>query len=295
MNVLLTLHDHLTRALHIDPLHQLALLVTTLDPLWQESEEDHAENEGDLELGLLIARRVFPELYVDLLLQQRASVSQAELHRLLCVGFTERGIPLDDVSCLSYGIPLTAYGLNLSDPDVYTHHPSLEPILSLFGLAINANSYDVDIPQMAYRVGRLLADSLVQQADAPWQQVGWLLAWVFSCSGNTLIDADEEELGSIQPLSWEAEDVTFGQEMIAEAERVLRDVEAAEIWLNTYPSASDQLRRHIHQTYRSLKRADKQSSKRPQKGKRHDPHVRLAWTAVADSPSGTATADLELL
>lgn len=291
MNALLTLHEALTQALHNDPLHQLALLVTTLDPLWHETEEERTENEGDLELGLLIARRVFPELYGDVVLQQRLGVRQAELHRLVCVGFSERGIPIDDVSCLSYGIPLTAYGLNLTDPDIYTHHPSLVSLLTLFGIQVDVNSYDIDIPQAVYTVGRLLADSLVQQADPSWQQVGWLLAWVFSCSGNTLIDADDEELSSIQPLTWDAEDVTFGQEMIAEAERVLRDVEAAEIWLNAHRAASEQLKSNIHHVTRSLKRADKRSPK----GKRHDPHVRLEWTAVTDSAPGTAPVDLEFL
>lgn len=270
MNTLLALHQTLTHALQTDPLHQLALLVTTLDPLWQVNEDDLYEQEGDIELALLIARRVFPDVYVDILLQQRAGISQAELHRLVCEGFTQHGIPIDDVTSLSYGIPLTAYGLNLSDPDVYTHHPSLINLLSLFGVQVDLDSYDIDVPHATYKVGHLLADSLVQQDDPQWQQVGWLLAWVFSCSGNTLIDADDEELSSIQPLSWEADDVAFAQEMIAEAEKVLKDAEEAQLWLKTHPEAMTQLGANIQRTYKLLSQ---------QKDKPMHMKIQLKWSA----------------
>ena len=295
MNVLFMLHSHLTRALQTDPLHQLALLTSTLDPLWQIDENEFEDREGGVDLGLFIARRVFPDVYIEAVLRRQAGASDAELERILCSGFTQQGIPFDDIAFLGYGIPLTAYGLNLNEPEIYTHHPFLIPLLAHFGIQVDVNAYEVDIPPVTYSAGHLLADSLTQQADPQWQQVGWLLAWVFSCSGGTLIDADDEELSSIQPLSWDAEDVAFAIEMITEAHRVLKDVEAAEGWLTRCPMACDQLKVNIQHVYGSLKRAEKRSSQRPQKGKRHAPHVRLEWTTLADSASGAAAVGSHVL
>jgi hypothetical protein len=272
MNVLLTLHNHLSHALQTDPLHQLALLTTTLDPLWQIDDEEFDSREGGVDLGLWIARRVFPDVYVEAVLRRNAGASEAELERLLCAGFTQQGIPLDDIAFLGYGIPLTACGLTLEDPDTFTHHPDLLPVLDLFGICPEPDAYSSDIPQISYKAAYILADSLVQQTDAHWQQVGWLLAWLFGCSGNSLIDLHDERLCEIQPLSWDTDDVAFAIEMITEAHRVLDDAEQAQIWLNAHPAATEQLRRNIHQTYRAIAR---------QKDERAEIKVRLMWPAMA--------------
>lgn len=72
----------------------------------------------------------------------------------------------------------------------------------------------------------MIADSLMQQDDGALKQVGWVLAWLFSCSGNTLIDFDDESMMEIQPLSWEAEDVAFAVELIKEADGIIQEVKA---------------------------------------------------------------------
>jgi len=271
MNVLFTLHSHLTGALQTDPLHQLALLTTTLDPLWQIDENEFDSREGGVDLGLWIARRVFPDVYVEAVLRRNSGASEAELERLLCAGFTQQGIPLDDIVFLGYGIPLTACGLTLEDPDTFTHHPDLLPLLDLFGICPEPDAYSIDIPQSTYKAAYTLADSLVQQTDAHWQQVGWLLAWLFGCSGNSLIDLDEERLCEIQPLSWDTDDVAFAIEMITEARRVLDDAEKAQTWLTTHPDALEQLSANFQHTCRAIAR---------QKDKHAQTKVRLVWPSL---------------
>ena len=295
MNVLFMLHSHLTRALQTDPLHQLALLTSTLDPLWQIDENEFDDREGGGDLGLFIARRVFPDLYIEAVLRRQSGANDAELERILCSGFTQQGIPLDDIAFLGYGIPLTAYGITLDDPEVYTHRPDLLPLLALFGIRVEPGCSTIDIPKCTYSAASILADSLVQQTDLHWQQVGWLLAWLFGCSGNTLIDTDDEELGSIQPLSWDTDDVAFAIEMITEAQRVLDDADQAQAWLTTHPEALEQLSANFQHTYKSLKQAEKRSAMTGKKGQHHAPHIRLDWPTLADGAARAAAVGPHIL
>ena len=64
-----------------------------------------------------------------------------------------------------------------------------------------------------------------------------MLAWLFSCSGNSLIDCTDETIAEIPPLDWDAESVAFAFEILEEAESILRDVEAAIHVLQTEPAA----------------------------------------------------------
>ena len=194
------------------------------------------------------------------------------MERLLCAGFTQQGIPLDDIAFLGYGIPLTACGLTLEDPDTFTHHPDLLPLLDLFGIRPEPGAYSIDIPQSTYKAAYTLADSLVQQTDPHWQKVGWLLAWVFGCSGNSLIDLDDEGLCEIQPLSWDTEDVAFAIDMITEAHRVLDDAEQAQTWLKLHPEAVKRLEANIQHTYRAVSQ---------QKDQRTEIKMRLMWPVMA--------------
>jgi hypothetical protein len=50
----------------------------------------------------------------------RRGASYAELDHLICGAITERGIPLDNLEWIGFGIPMPAYGAVLEDPDFYT-------------------------------------------------------------------------------------------------------------------------------------------------------------------------------
>jgi hypothetical protein len=269
MNALLQLHHGLATALQADPLHQLALLTVTLDPLWQADVDELYEQDGGIELGLLIAREVFPEVYAEAILLRHAGASDTQIETALCEGFTRCGIPLDDLVWLGYGIPLVAAGVNLNEPDFYSN-ADFAAIMALFGVQPTEDSYGVDIPDVVYSAGYLLASSLTQQSDPQWQQVGWLLAWCFGCSGNTLVDLDDESLCEIQPLNWDKEDVAFAIDLIAETEQILTDAHAGLHWLMT-TAAYDCLATNIQHTFKGISK---------HKGKSDAIKVLLKWSPI---------------
>ncbi|NJL55777.1 hypothetical protein HC928_11725 [bacterium] len=208
----------------------------------------------------------------------------------------QTGLP--DLRCdTGQCIPLTACGIELSAPDLYAARADLLPLVALFGIRPEPGHYNGEVPDCAYTAERIIADSLVQQTDAGLKQVGWALAWLFSCSGNTLIlcgiesplsstswashtvtipdhayqvaqmladdleahtdirysrvawllrwlfsstnnsclDWDDETMYSVEPLSWELDDVAFAVEIIAEAETIMADIQTALKWIQDNP------------------------------------------------------------
>jgi hypothetical protein len=267
MNPLLTLQHGLLQALHADPLHQLALLTTMLDPLWQLDIDDPADCAGETQFALLVARRAFPDLYVEAVLQQQSGAAEVDLNRLICRGFSERGIPLEDIAWLGYGIPLVAGGLDLSDPELYTN-TDFAAVLSWFGIVAEAEPYHVEVSAETYRVGRSLADSLRQQPQLEWQNVGWLMAWLFSHTGNTLADVDEEQLYEHEPLTWEPADIELAVEMIAECQTIIEDAHTGLRWLLAHPAACQQVQENVRHLYTMINR---------QKSRRYEPKAQLTW------------------
>ncbi len=269
-----------------DPQLCLANAVVWLDPLWA-SADGFEYGEGDpVSTALHVTRQAFPEIYASAIERLRGGASERELDRYLCTEITKHGIPLDDIEALGYGIPLYAHGLDLSNPELYAMRPDLSPVLSLFGIQPEAETYTGDVPDVVYTAGRIAADSLVQQDDPAWKQVGWALAWLFSCSGNTLVDFDDESLAEIQPLMWEADDVAFAIELIDEANGILLDAEAGLQLLNTHPHAAQTLAVNVKQIYHKLGQM---------KGKKREPHLRLEWSTLDVGAGGAAVDGPEFL
>ena len=104
MNALLQTHMFLSQALSQDDLSALALLTVWLDPLWIGVSEPNELDPNYQEYGdddpklqaLLIARRCFPELYVEAISQLHQGCTALQLEETLCEGFTQAGIPLDE-------------------------------------------------------------------------------------------------------------------------------------------------------------------------------------------------------
>ena len=188
MNDLLQTHTLLAAGLRDDPLLCLANAVTWLDPLWQEADDewDMSEDEdGTLAIALRVTRTAFPDVYMQAVDHLRQGASYADLDRLICGAISERGIPLDDLQWIGFGIPLPAYGVVLDDPDFYTSHPDTIPILECFGVSPEQNPYHITVPECIYTAGRLIAASLEGHDDERYRQVAWLMQWLFSCSGNS--------------------------------------------------------------------------------------------------------------
>ena len=253
----------------------------------------------------------------------------AELDRLLCQAISAKGIPLDDLETIGWGIPLNAVGVDLEDPEFYAVHTDLLPILAPFGIDLpEGETYSVDVPECVYPTGRVIAASLHEQPDPALQQVGWLFGWLFSCtgdsmilcgiddtksssnftpveirvpeqaytvgrilaedlathvdvryrqvswllkwlfssSGNSCVDWDEETMSSAEPLSWQPDDIAFAIDMIQEADGIMADALAGSRWLLSEPAVLLALWQNVHFLYIQLK-------KHPQR----TPRLRLEW------------------
>src|SRR5690606_14313485 len=134
--------------------------------------------------------------------------------------------------------------------------------------------------------GRIIADSLVKQSDERLQQVGWAMAWLFSCSGNTLIDFDDESMVEIPPLSWDGNDLAFAIELIEEANSIMGDVTAGLTLPEANPRLFAALEANIQRTYKTTAKM---------KGKNHAPRIRLEWTVTLPGSNGAAIPDPEFL
>jgi hypothetical protein len=286
MNDLFDTFGLLAAAMLDDPMLTLANAVAWLDPLWEMNEGDMYDDGDGVGLALCITRSAFPDIYVGAVERIRSGASEKELDSFICGEISKRGIPLDNLEFLGYGIPLTACGIELSDPDLYAARPDLLPMVDLFGIRPEQEHYNVEVPDCAYTAGRIIADSLVQQDDERLKQVGWALAWLFSCSGNTLVDFDDESLAEIPPLSWDENDLAFAIELIEEANGIIGDVNAGLTLLEENPILFAVLEANIQRTYKTIAK---------QKGKQDEPRIRLEWPPLITGSDGAAVPDSELL
>ena len=286
-NPLLDTYTFLAGVVRDDPFLLLANAVAWLDPLWTLDADDMELEDDGLGIALTVTRRAFPDIYAGAVERIRAGVSKAALDPFICGEITRRGIPLDNLESMSYGIPLDAAGALLEDPDFYRQHPDVVPLLALFGIDPEREMYTVEVPDAAYTAGHAVADSLLKQPDEHWRQVGWALSWLYSSSQNSVVDLDYDSMSEIPPLSWEAEDVAFAVELIEEANGIMADVSAGLKWLQHTPAAFAQLAHNVRRIFQKMK---------PMKGKAgDDSRIRLEWTPVGDSDGGATVADPEFL
>jgi hypothetical protein len=286
MNELLDTFGLLAAAMLEDPLLCLANAVCWLDPLWEFADDDMYEEGDGVGMALGITRSAFPDIYAGAVERIRSGASEKELDTFICGEISQRGIPLDNLEFLGYGIPLTACGIELSDPDLYAARPDLLPLVDLFGIRPEPGHYNVEVPDAAYTAGRMIADSLVRQPNERLQQVGWAVAWLFSCSGNSLIDYDDESLAEIPPLSWEEDDLAFAIELIEETDEMMQDVTAGLKLLEENPTLFAALEANVQRAYKAIAKM---------KGKNDEPRIRLEWPLALSGGDGAAVADSELL
>lgn len=286
MNAITAIYDLLAVALTTDPLLLLASAAATFDPFWDDFEDEIDYETDPMTIALQVTRGAFPDIYADAIERMRAGAPYAELDRLLCKAISAKGIPLDDIETIGWGIPLVALGIELEDPEFYAVHSDLLPILAPFGIQIpEGETYRIDVPEGIRQVGSAIANSLHEQTDPVLQQVSWLFGWLFSCTGNSLVDYSDEMLSEIQPLSWSKEDIAFAVEMIEEANGIMRDAMAGLDTLKTTPDLMAALERHVTMLYREMK----------QKGKLNEQSIRLEWTSFGGSAERAAVADSEFL
>jgi hypothetical protein len=179
-----------------------------------------------------------------------------------------RGIPLEDIQWMGNGVPMPAYGVTLDNPDFYEAHPDIAPIVRCFGICPGAEPDYIDVPDGAYTAGRIIAADLDKHADERYRQMGWLMQWLFSCSGNSSIDCDDEMMAEFQPLSWEQDELAFAIDIIEEANAIMVDALAGLAFLTDHPELLKALQRNVRRSYKAID---------GQNGKRDDPAIRLTW------------------
>ena len=251
MNDLVVLQQALAHSINADPVLCLAHATAWLDPINGDLDDmDMPESEHDtVRVALHILRRAFPEIYFDALQTMRQGASYQRLDNLICDAVQAQGIPLDNLEWLPWGIPLPAYGVDLHDPDFSTTHPDTIPILECFGISRPPNPYNIDIPDVTYKAADIIADDLLKQIDKHWQQVGWLLKYLTSSTGNSSCDLDHETMSEIQPLSWDADDIAFAREIVEEADGIMVDVHAGLTWISQNPTSLEALSRNVQKIY----------------------------------------------
>jgi hypothetical protein len=274
MTDLLQTYALLASGLRDDSLLCLASAVTWLDPMWQDADEDwdvpHDE-DGTLGIALMVARKAFPDVYIEAIQAIRQGASYADLDRLICGAISARGIPLENLEWIGFGIPLPAYGVVLDDPEFYTAHPDTKPVLDCFGISSEPNPYHIDVPDCAYTAGRFIAADLQCHDNERFRQIGWLLHWLFSSSGNSSVDYDYETMCEFQPLAWEADDLAFAIEIIEEADGIMADVLAGLAFLTSQPELMKALQHNVRRIYKAIEK---------QKDKQDKPKVRLRWPSA---------------
>jgi hypothetical protein len=286
VNALIDTYALINEAIMADPRLLLANAVAWLDPFWNSHLEED-EGEDTLGTALGITRRVYPQIYAQSVERLRAGETVAAVDQFICTAITEHGIPLDDSEYMAFGIPMTGLGVVLEAPDLYVHRPELIPILKLFGLhpdRAEPNRYSLDLPEGLYKVGEKVCESLMGQPGLHWKQVGYTLAWLFGCSGNSLVDYDDESLSEFQPLDWETEEIALAVDMFEEARGILDDAETGIVWLTAQPERMAILSENIQRIDQQLK-----------KGKKRDHCIDLVWPPAGDSHDGTTVAGVEFL
>lgn len=287
MNPLTEMYEQLAVSLTADPLLLLASAVAAFDPFWADFDEADIDYDTDpLTIALQVTRGAFPDIYAEAVERLRADAPYGEMDRLLCKAISAKGIPLDDLDTIGWGVPMTAVGVDLEDPEFYAVHTDLLPVLAPFGIDLpEGETYNVDLPECIHKVGCAIATSLHEQTDPALRQVGWLFGWLFSCTGNSLVDYTDEMLAEIQPLSWSPDDIAFAVEMIEEADGIMRDVQMGLDLLKTTPDLMAVLERNVAFLYRELKK----------KGKHDERTIRLEWEGVGSCADRTAVVDPEFL
>lgn len=163
----------------------------------------------------------------------------------------------------------------LDDPEFYTAHPDTKPVLECFGISPEPNPYHIDVPECAYTAGRFIAADLQRHDDERFRQIGWLMHWLFSSSGNSSVDYDYETMCEFQPLSWEADDLAFAIEIIEEADGIMADVLAGLAFLTSQPDLMKALQHNVRRIYKAIN---------GRRGNVTKPRLRLNWSSRLNIP-----------
>lgn len=242
MNLFADYQQMLLSSIHADPVLSLAYTASMFDPLWADDDNFASpDTENDvLYFALHMLRKAFADVYLETLQAMQANASYERLETLICTAMQAKGIPLEQLEWFGYGIPLPSYGMVWDDDTFTSAYP--EAVNVLVALGVNPQE---DAPKDSYTRADQLADELLTREETHWRQIGWMLKWLFSCSGNSAVDYDYETMSEFQPLSWDADDVAFALDIIQEAEEIMADALAGLAFLTEHPELLPDLKNKL--------------------------------------------------
>jgi len=218
-------------------------------------------------VGLHVCRACFPDLYAGANALLMQGWPERELARFICEGINAQLVtPIESLEALRYGPPLECYGVDptlLAEVDEPEHliYRS-QAIYALFGLAIDSDDMDGDWSGARLAVD-ILHHSLEQQSTSDYNDLDALLSWMFSASGNSLVDWSQEamwESGADYP-DWSPEDIAFVNDMTREAQAIMHAAESGLILLENDTTLRKALRRNIRAIYKHIERREKRNAR----------------------------------
>ena len=237
------------------------------DPTGEAYIDFDYDAENELTTGLHVCRACFPDLYAaaNALLMQ--GWPERELARFICEGINAQLVtPIESLEALRYGPPLECYGVDptllaeVDDPEHIIYRS--RAVYTLFGLAIDSDDMDGDWSGARLAVD-ILHHSLEQQPTSDYRDLDALLSWMFSASGNSLVDWSQEamwESGAEYP-DWSLEDIAFVNDMTREAQDIMHAAESGFILLENDTTLRKALRRNIRTIYKHIERREKRNAR----------------------------------
>src|SRR5579871_4350763 len=225
INDLRAAHALLNTAMLNHPAQALINVVVWLDPVALHREVgdggdvnyDAFDEQDYFTHALEICRYCFPEVYTQVrqLIWQGADVYTLE--RQMVNGINAHLVaPLADLEEIGFGVPIEGMGVYLDEPDFYDDHPDLASILADFGVTDETLRQNFEAAQ---DIACVFVRKLSHYEEGVYNDLACLLSWLFSGSGNTLVDYtndDIHEMGMEYP-DWTLDDIAFVNDMTLEA------------------------------------------------------------------------------
>ncbi|MHB8625532.1 MAG: hypothetical protein ACYDBJ_00645 [Aggregatilineales bacterium] len=289
-----------------DPRLTLIQATAWLDPLGlshrppDDDAEFNSDDEDALTVGLHVCRQCFPGIYAGANQLLLSGAREVAVKDFLCDGINAQLVtPLRDLEDLRYGPPLECFGIDLEQLADWEEpgHPieRINAIFALFGVTFTGRSMAGEWSRAtcAAEVIRLS----VENCTVPvYQDLFALLAWLFSASGNTLVDWSQEDLweSGAETADWTPEEVEFVNAMSQEACDLMASAYRGLDAFTQDAALSTMLARHLKTVFRQIDTKGKNAHARPHLSERECVALArgLVWPdGDGDRPSSEANAD----
>lgn len=245
--------------------HQaLAHLVAWLDPLQAEEDPDaynepyyEGSEEEFLMHAISVCRTCFPDVYAELVQKLRQECSEGEANDFICKSIDLRiGTEIDDIEWMTYGIPVPFMGVDIEQDGFWEAFPNTVVVMACFG--VGPGGSEMQRCGAVQTIVSALIAHFEAQMKQPFADLAILLKWLFSGTGNSLMDYTEEywSEGGLEWLQWTPGDVEFAAEMIEEA-REMMDAAMRGLELLADPDFFEAFKNNIEALQNEIERRNK--------------------------------------